>query len=260
MPMLFTLSAIPLKPYSGIVFRNIFTCSPTQHILDDICDEEDFERVDQFIQLTSEIDHHAPAYRRPFQYGHIEDEEVLAVFKKENWRSSRFSDGQSYGVFYSAEDEKTSIYEAAWWAYQLAKDNVWPRGEVYTSDRVMYRALIEAEQIADLTREENYFESLIDPYDYSFCQSLGLAVQEQGWQALRTYSARRKSGICLPVFSLEVIKEPAILYYLKFHVNPDAVINVVSGHEEANFSIRASELIPYETKKAYPPSLKIRSV
>lgn len=258
--MFVNLSAIPLKPYRGEVFRNIFTCSPTQHILDDLCEAEDFELVDQFIQLTSEIDHQAPAYRRPFQYGHIEDEEIVAVFKKENWRSSRFSDGQSYGVFYSAEDELTSIYEASWWAYQLAQDNVWPRGEVYTSDRVMYRAFIEAEQLADLTREENYFESLIDPYDYHFCQSLGRAVQEKSWQALRTHSARRKRGICIPVFSLEVIKEPLILYYLKFHVNPDGVINVVSGHDEANFSIRASELLPYETKNSYPTSLRIRSL
>ena len=129
--------------------------------------------VDTMVQATSEIDYQRPKGERPFQYGKIEDDEILAVFKKENWRNGRFGDGQEYGVWYGAEDELTSVYEASWVAYRFGKDNVLNKGEVYTTDRAMYEAQISTDRSVDLIQEKKNFDLLVHPTDYSFCQSLG---------------------------------------------------------------------------------------
>jgi hypothetical protein len=114
------LSAIP---YGKTVYRNIFTCAPTQHLLDDVCPPRDWALVDHLIQATSGIDHGQPQYDRPFQYAEIHDELVMAVFIRENWRQGRFSDGATFGVWSGAEDEMTSVYEACWTSCQFGKDN-----------------------------------------------------------------------------------------------------------------------------------------
>ncbi len=227
--------------YQSTVYRNIFTCTPSQHLLDDICDVEDEDLVDAFAQATSGIDHAIPQKKRVFQYGTLEMDEVLAVFKKERWGIGRFGDGLTYGVWYSAEDELTSVYEAAWTCYQLAVDNVLPHQEVYTSDRVMYEGAIATEKMCDLVPQEN-FHSLLTQSDYGFCQSLGKRVVEQNIHMMRTPSARRHGGVCTPIFSSEAIRDIAFLYYLNFHVLPQGNIHIVSAHSGMNITLQAEQL------------------
>lgn len=224
--------------YEGEVFRNIYTCAPSQDLLDDICDFEDAPFLDTLIQVTSEIDHEVPQAHRPFQYGYIEDDEILAVFKKERWGYSRFSDGTGYGVWYSAEDEMTSIYEAAWWAYQLGKDNVHSKGEVYTTDRMMYQCSLQSDQAVDLMSEKDFHHSLTNPDDYSFCHALGKQVVQYGMHLLRTPSARKKSGVCVPVFYAEAIRCAEKIFYMRFHINIDGMISVSSSQKKFNFSFK----------------------
>ncbi len=234
------LPELKTAKYEGEVFRNIYTCAPSQDLLEDICDFEDAPFLDALIQLTSEIDHEAPQAYRPFQYGKIQDQEILAVFKKEKWGYSRFSDGTDYGVWYSAEDEMTSIYEASWWAYQLGKDNVHSKGEVYTTDRMMYQCSLKAEQMVDLSLEQNFYSSLTHPHDYRFCHAIGRQSHQQGVHLLRTPSARKKNGICVPVFQAHAIQSAEKIFYMRFHINIDGMIAVSSSRKKFNFSFQHS--------------------
>lgn len=234
------------QKYSGSVFRNIFTCSPTQHLYDDIAHSEDFGLVDAFVQSTSEIDHHIEQIRRPFQYGDL-SHEILQVFAKHQWRRGRFGDGREYGVWYGAEEEITSTYEASYWAFQLGKDNVQSKGEVYTSDRKMYRAELHSEKCADLFETSSYFHQLIHPADPSFCHALGLKIKKEGIEMIRTPSARRVSGHCIPVFTPNAIQNASFIYYLKIYCNPDGQITTSSSQSELNLRFNFEDLQnPYE--------------
>lgn len=226
------LPALIPVPYEGTVYRNIYTCSPAQDLLDDVCDAEDSGLVDTLIQNTSGIDHKETQTNRVFQYG-VLDPDLLSVFERGHWNGGRFGDGSAYGVWYASEDELTSISEACWNAYQLGRDNVLQRGEVYTVDRRMFDAQISAGRALDLIGRMEFYEDLIASEDYS----------EKNFEMIRTPSARRKEGICTPVFLPHVIKKNAYLYDLKLYINPNGLMTVSSPHEEMNFTVQARDLV-----------------
>lgn len=233
--------------YQQKVYRNIFTCSPSQYILDDICDADEFALVDSFIQETSEIDHNKPQLNRPFQYGCIESHEVLRVFQKHHWNVGRFGDGKNYGVWYAAENDLTTIYEASWVAYKLGKDNVLNCGKVYTTDRVLYEADVSTKKAIDLTNNQSILPQLIDSNDYSYCQTLGKKLHENKFELLRTPSARRIEGVCTPILYPHPIQKISRLFDFKIFVNPNEQITVGSPRHHLNFTIHASQLTPYVT-------------
>ncbi len=235
------ITSLKPVPYQGMVYRNIFTCSPSQNLYDDIADESDWSVVDTMVQRTSGIDHQLPQVQRPFQYGSVE-EEVLDIFFRGNWKPGRFGDGREYGVWYSAEDPKTSVFETCWWAYQLGLDNVLKRGEVYTTDRKMFQAHLRTGLAIDLIQAKEIFPLLTHPSDYNFCRKLGKKLNEERWELLRTPSARKRNGICTPLFSSNPIKNSEFIYYLQYHVHPDGFIGVSSSQEEMNFSLWATGL------------------
>ena len=242
-----TLPVFHSVPYKKKVFRNIFTNATGQHIHADVCDPEDYSLVETLIALTSGIDHNQPQFHRPFQYAVIEDDQILQVFEREHWNYGRFGDGKSYGVWYAAEDEITSVTEACWVAYQLAKDNVLPKGEVYHSERAMYLADVDSKASLDLTKEKTLFNQLVHPSDYKFCQALGKKIVESKIEVLRTLSARKKGGICNPIFSPTPIKNPQRIYYLKINVYPDGEIGVDSSQELIRNLFQATDLqSPYK--------------
>ena len=229
---------ITCSKFDKKVYRNIYTCAPSQDLLDDVCDPEDYDFVDSMVQLSSDIDHMEAQIQRPFQYGCIEDEDVFKVFRKEHWGYSRFSDGRSYGVWYGAEEEMTSIVEASWWAFQLGRDNVLNKSEIYTTDRCMYESQVETNAALDLTQAERYKAQLCDPDDYSYCHRLAHEAIQQGVHMFRTCSARYPRGVCTPIFESAAIKSAEKVYYLRFHISPDGNVAVHSSRKEMNFSFR----------------------
>jgi len=228
--------------YKNTVYRNIFTCSPSQHLFDDVVPEEDWGFIDQLAEAASGIDHSRPQHYRPFQYGQVYDELVLAVFRRENWCNGRFSDGMSFGVWYSAEDEMTSILEACWTTFRFGNDNVSPKNETYTADRRLFRAQAASDRACDVTGSKKEFPQLVHPYDYSFCQDLGAAMSKEKHHLIRTPSARSVVGVCTPVLEPAAIADVAHEYFFKVHINPDRSINVSGGRPYLNFTTSAEEL------------------
>src|SRR4030095_9313989 len=239
-----TLSPID---YTGEVYRNIFTLLE-QNIFDDVCEEKAFGIVDGYVQATSGIDHQKPQIHRAFQYGKIEDDEIFSVFQREHWREGRFGDGKEYGVWYGAEDQTTSVYEVCWGQlYRLAKDNIFQHGEIYTTDRKMYKARIGASRAADLAGEKEFLSHLVHPSDYTFCQDMGKKLIRENYQMLRTPSARRIGGVCTPLFAPEVIQGWRHEDYFTLHIHPNGMIGVNSVREEINFSLTGRDLAnPYK--------------
>jgi RES domain-containing protein len=231
--------SLQLTPYQGIVFRNLFTCAPSQNLYDDLTNDSTV--IDHFVELTSQIDHQLPQFNRPFQYGDL-DHEILAPFQKGNWRCGRFGDGKGYGIWYGAEDPLTTVYEACYWTFQLGRDNVFPLSEVYTTDRKMYKASIETKFAWDLSKNEEYHHLLTHPTDYTFCQNLGNEVILKKIEILKTPSARKTDGICVPIFLPTSIKKANFIYYLRIHANPDGNIGVHSSCETMNFSLSYEKL------------------
>lgn len=214
--------------------------------MDDICEEEDKPLINKLVEVTSGIDHGEPKHKRPFQYAEIEDDEILAVFEKENWREGRFGDGKHYGVWYGAEKEITTVYESCWIAYKLGLDNVLQKGEVYTVDRAMYKAKVDTLEAIDLTKDNTFRDQLIHPTDYQFCQNLGRTVYREGQDLIRTLSARMIDEVCTPIFSPNAIKATAWIYYLNIHCHPTGLIAINSTHLELNFTLNFSQLAnPY---------------
>lgn len=228
--------------YQGKIYRNIFTCAPSQNLYDDVCEINESKILDLLVQLTSGIDHQKNQIERTFQYGQIEDENVLRVFQKEHWSQGRFGKGNQYGVLYAAEDEITSVYESAWIAFRIGKDNVLKQGEVYTQDRRMFQVSVSTERAMDVMEQTKFLNSLVHPSDYSFCQSMGGQLVKESFQLLRTASARRTGGICTPVFSSDCIQDYRSEYYLKIYVNPGGLIDITSSREENCFNLLASSL------------------
>lgn len=228
--------------YKGEVYRNIFTLLE-QNIFDDVCDHKAAAVVGGLVQATSGIDHQKPQIHRAFQYGKIEDDEILSVFQRQNWREGRFGDGKEYGVWYGAEDQVTSVYEICWGQlYRLAEDNIFKYGEIYTTDRKMYKAQIGTSQAADLLGDKEFLPALVHSTDYAFCQALGKKLIQENYKMLRTPSARRRGGVCTPLFSPDIIQSWNHEYYFSVHIHPNGVIGVNSVREEINFSLSGREL------------------
>jgi hypothetical protein len=61
-------------------------------------------------------------------------------------------------------------------------------------------------------------------------------MAKEKYHLLRTPSARRIDGVCVPVFEPEAIDEVAHDYFFKIHVNPDRSINVNGGRPYLNFT------------------------
>lgn len=168
------------------------------------------------------------------------------MFKRENWRSGRFGDGKSYGVWYGATKEETSVLETSWICYCLARDNTALRGEVFTSERVMYEAQIKTAAAIDLTHAIELFPKLVHPLDYSYCQTLGKNLLQADRQMLLTPSARQKNGVCTPLFSPKPIRSTQKIYYLKINVYPDGHIGVDSAREKVKIFVKVADLAnPY---------------
>lgn len=221
------------------MYRNIPTCHPRQDLYDDLTDQS--AELDELVQATSGIHHKDVNIQRPFQYGNLDDV-LLRIFQREGWRAGRFGDGQTYGVWYSAEEEETSVDEACYWAYRLGLDNILSHGEVYPSDRDMYRAEIKASHGVDLLASGESLSGLVHPRDYSHCQELGSRAVREGVQALRSPSARRVGGNCLPVFDALAIQEASFTYSLHISVKPDGFIAVHSLDGSWSRSLKAADL------------------
>ena len=210
-------------------YRNIYTIKISQALFDDLSDEKDIPFLQAWENQTSGIDHHESQIHRIFQYG--KNDSTLTVFEKINWRYSRFGDGKSYGVWYGALEEKTSIAETLYWSYQFCKPDLQKSLKPIIVDRRMFKADLSSNQLIDLRPLTSDYPQLIDPIDYSLCQMLGEHAVKNKIELYLNFSARRAKGTSVSVFNPTSILRDQILYYFHFTFYPDGKAQITTDHD-----------------------------
>ncbi len=196
-----------------VSFRNIATCAPSQNLFDDIISPKHFSKLQQHELSSSNINHSQKKTCRPFQYGNTGL--TLYVFEKLNWCYSRFNQGNRYGVWYGSLEEDTSIWEIIY--HRLAENKeLWANPKITSPfivhQRIMFQATCNSTSMVDLMSEKEMYLKLVSD-NYSFCNKLGEWATTHNVDGFFTPSARKKDGICTPLFNPAIIKDEFLYYF-----------------------------------------------
>jgi len=201
------------KELSLNVYRNIATCSPSQELFDDLVDlQEEFDILFDAEASASNVDRNIPGKFRCQQYGNIDDS--LLCFDERFWAWGRFGDG-SFGVWYSAIEEETSIHDTLYHRPELDKNDMINADGPIIQDRRMFSANLSLHSSVDLRTEIDRYPDIVHPDDYTFCQSLGAQAVLTGIASFQTCSARY-DGTCVPVFEPSIITDKILYDYHNF--------------------------------------------
>ena len=231
--------------FKGTVYRNIYTIFTSQNLFDDILDPAlDTENILQkYENATSGITHDTLKKNRLFDYSQPHPASINNIFLPP-YKKGRFGDGNGYGVWYSAIDEKTSIYEAFYHQWKYAQEQFKQfNAKIITVDRKMFACELSSNYMLDFRGQLDFYSQLTSD-DYEYCINLGKYVKQIGAEMLITPSARNIGGYCSPVFAPSIIKKEQTIYYLKFYFNRDgtAEIERISKEKETfNFPLNWQE-------------------
>lgn len=197
--------------------RNIVSLRLSQDLFDDLTDDPSESLLAQ--QVEDEVKpppyrSHTPIIHRPF-----EDAEwfnaIAWPFK--HWQTSRFSDGR-YGVWYGADSLETTVYETAYhWYHGLLLDAGFEHEPVIVERKVYLVACHAA--LLDLRPATAQYADLLHPSDYSFPQSIGERIQQEGHPGLLIQSVRRPQGENVAVFNPHVLTNPRALCQLTYRLD-----------------------------------------
>ena len=149
-------------------------------------------------------------------------EEVVAYsFERRDDRTrpfgfGRFGDGNEYPVYYSAIEEETCIEEVkhrARLGFEAMQSGELPYPRFYqfissTFDGVTLILCGQEQTHPDLVSA--------DESGYPFCQSLARQARTQGISAFHAPSARRKGGVCVPVFTKDALSNHRSRHFMTF--------------------------------------------
>ena len=196
------------------VYRNIATCSPSQYLFDDLVDsQEEFDILFDAEATACDVDKVLPGEYRCQQYGNIDNS--LLCFDEDFWAWGRFGNG-SFGVWYSALEEETSIQETLHHRPEIDKNDLEHANGPIIQDRRMFSAFLSMHDSIDLRGLEKKYPKIIDPLDYGFCQKIGKIAVDSGFGSFQTYSVRNLGGTCVPVFDPGIIEDKKNYDYWNF--------------------------------------------
>jgi hypothetical protein len=188
--------------------RNIVSLRQSQDLFDDLTDDP----AEWLLAQKVEADVKPPLYRSrtPIIHRPFEDAEwfnaIAWPFK--HWQASRFSDG-TYGVWYGSDTVETTVYESAYhWFRGLLADAGFDR-ETVVAERKVYSVACGA-ALLDFRQATTDYPELLQPFDYSFPQTVGARIHREGHPGLLIQSVRRPGGDNLAVFNPGVLSNPRL--------------------------------------------------
>lgn len=200
------------EQFNGTAYRNIYTIKESQNLFDDlVSDPSSLPILQSWDNESSGIDHSQTPSDRPFQYANVATIDVLIAPGK--WHESRFSDG-TFGVWYGALEEQTSIQEALFRSYNFSKEDFEKENFPIVVERKMFSASIRTNACIDLRGMKQ--DTKLTSENYAFCQDLGRKAVKESTGMYLTPSARKEGGTCTPVFDSKCIQKDDALYFLKF--------------------------------------------
>jgi len=162
-----------------------------------------------------------PIISRPFEEADLYDPIRAAIeWPFEHPCRTRYSDG-SFGVWYGARTLETSIWETA---YHFRRDTLASeiaarsRVPIYQERRV-HRVRCSA-MLVDLRTLCAAEPRLLDPDDYSYCQTLGAQLRAAALPGVQSLSARHAGGEIAGVFRREPLSDPRDVCYLTYVLDP----------------------------------------
>ncbi len=195
------------------VYRNIVSLRESQDLFDDLTDG-DPELSSLAIGIEARVKENMPQglIERGFHYSQA----IGYPFDTQPFMASRYGDGK-FGVWYGSADRlETTICESA---YHMIQDesNIEGLNEIVVRERAVYLIFCEA-ILFDIVGKEKAFPQLLSN-DYSFTQSIGRRLSQEGHPGLLAPSARCK-GINVVIFNPAVLKMPRLHCYLTYHLDP----------------------------------------
>lgn len=119
-------------------------------------------------------------------------------FARGSFGVSRYSNG-SWPVLYTATEDETSLHEVA---YHAKRE--WLAGMRVGLPIPNYRTCKKLVYVVQVDASSQKIESMADPKlvadDYIHCHSIAASAKAAGFESLRVPSARRRNGVCIPVF------------------------------------------------------------
>jgi len=130
--------------------------------------------------------------------------------------ASRYGDG-TVRVWYGALEELTSLAETCWHALRQIRaiDGV---TTPVTRHRAMYRVRAHG-LFLELRGKEAEHPELLDE-DYAPTQAIAKHSAMQGLPGLLYPSARWPDGSCLAAFRADPLRDPQLIYYLTYRIDP----------------------------------------
>jgi hypothetical protein len=117
---------------------------------------------------------------------------------------SRYSDG-SWPVLYTALDSDTSFHEVAFharkeWLIGMRHGATVPKFK--SSRKLLYVLGVDStSQLDHVSPDPNLVSA-----DYSYCHAIAAGARSAGFASLKVPSARRRTGVCVPVFDRSAVR------------------------------------------------------
>ena len=188
-----------LVDFDDRLFRNIATCAPSQHLLDDLSNDPVDWAIGEQAAGQEQPQELLPLLSRPFSYG-------VGIAPGGGTPISRFSDGSQYGVWYGSLKLEITIYETVYhWLSFLRDAKLDYSGEVI-ADRRIFTARGRG-LLVDLRGKEKRYPGLVHASSYVFTHAVGSFLREQHQAGLLVKSARGE-GFNAGVFSPKFLSDP----------------------------------------------------
>lgn len=162
-----------------------------------------------------------PIISRPFEEAALYDPIRAAIdWPFEHPCRTRYSDG-SFGIWYGARTLETSIRETAHhFRRNTLASEIAARSRVpIHQERRVHRVRCNA-MLVDLRAVCAHEPRLLDPDDYSYCQTLGTRLRDAALPGLQSLSARDAGGEIAGVFLRQALSEPRDVCYLTYILQP----------------------------------------
>ena len=156
------------------LLRNIKGIRESQALFDDLSDNADDHTVACAAECRDTLPTDQGLVTRPFDYGMA----ITYPFILSNWQRTRFSDGNSYGVWYGSLDLETTIYESVYHWRRFVLDSFPSEVGDIVTDRRVVKAGCQGILVSLLDKEID-FPALIAPDDYTFTNALGAYMKKQ---------------------------------------------------------------------------------
>jgi hypothetical protein len=204
--------------------RNIVSLRKSADLFADLVDDPAHAIIlSNHEMATKLVSEPQPIIARPFEDADVYDPIAHAIaWPFEHPAASRYSAGR-FGVWYGAASIETAVHETVHHfrkntlASEVARSSTKP----IVQERRVHLVHCDA-ALVDLRPIVRNDKRLVDPDDYTYCQSLGAEFRSAFQPGVITKSARHRMGEVIAVFVREALKHPRDVCYLTYVLDAQA--------------------------------------